>query len=102
MAEMRNFALRDKDGNEIGVFTGSYPDGRHLKAANRGSYRNQVERTGKQEVHIFTGEHRQKLCLHQRYIHFSGSQARGSHLSRTHVISYSETISIGMSWMLKS
>jgi hypothetical protein len=23
--EMRNFALRDKDGNEIGVFTGKAP-----------------------------------------------------------------------------
>ena len=24
--EMRNFALRDKDGNEISVFTGKAPD----------------------------------------------------------------------------
>ncbi len=56
----------------------SSPDGRHLKAANRGSYRYQVERTGNKEVHIFTEESvDKKLCLHQRYIHFSGSQARG-------------------------
>ena len=53
--ETKNFALRNEDGNEIGVFTGSYPDGRHLKAANRGSYRYQVERTGNKEGHIFTG-----------------------------------------------
>jgi len=34
--EMRNFALRDKDGNEIGVFTGKQPRQAALKAANRG------------------------------------------------------------------
>jgi hypothetical protein len=34
--EMRNFALRDKDGNEIGVFTGKSPRQAALKAANRG------------------------------------------------------------------
>ena len=34
--EMRNFALRDKDGNEIGVFTGKAPRQAALKAANRG------------------------------------------------------------------
>ena len=33
--EMRNFALRDKDGNEIGVFTGKAPRQAALKAANR-------------------------------------------------------------------
>jgi len=33
---MRNFALRDKDGNEIGVFTGKQPRQAALKAANRG------------------------------------------------------------------
>jgi hypothetical protein len=35
--EMRNFALRDKDGNEFGVFTGKQPRQAALKAANRGS-----------------------------------------------------------------
>jgi hypothetical protein len=34
--ETRNFALRDKDGNEIGVFTGKQPRQAALKAANRG------------------------------------------------------------------
>jgi hypothetical protein len=33
---MRNFALRDKKGNEIGVFTGKSPRQAALKAANRG------------------------------------------------------------------
>jgi hypothetical protein len=32
---MRNFALRDKDGNKIGVFTGKQPRQAALKAANR-------------------------------------------------------------------
>ena len=34
--EMRNFALRDGNGNEIGVFTGKSPRQAALKAANRG------------------------------------------------------------------
>lgn len=34
--DTRNFALRDKDGNEIGVFTGKQPRQAALKAANRG------------------------------------------------------------------
>ena len=34
--EMRNFALRDVEGNEIGVFTGKSPRQAALKAANRG------------------------------------------------------------------
>lgn len=34
--ETRNFALLDKDGNEIGVFTGKQPRQAALKAANRG------------------------------------------------------------------
>jgi hypothetical protein len=35
--DMRNFALRDKDGNEIGVFTGKQPRQAAFKAVNRGS-----------------------------------------------------------------
>jgi len=34
--EMRNFALRDEKGNEIGVFTGKAPRQADLNAANRG------------------------------------------------------------------
>ncbi len=33
--EMRNFALRDENANEIGVFTGKSPRQAALKAANR-------------------------------------------------------------------
>lgn len=36
MAETRNFVLRDKKGNEHGVFTGKQPRQAALKAANRG------------------------------------------------------------------
>ena len=34
--ETRNFALRDAEGNEIGVFTGKSPRQAALKAGNRG------------------------------------------------------------------
>jgi hypothetical protein len=34
--EMRNFALRDENGNEIGVFTSKSPREAAMKAANRG------------------------------------------------------------------
>lgn len=34
--EMRNFALRDRDGTEIGELTGKAPMQSALKAANRG------------------------------------------------------------------
>ena len=54
--EMRNFALRDKDGNEIGVFTGKSPRQAALKAANRGYTDIQLRERGTKKVHIFTGE----------------------------------------------
>jgi hypothetical protein len=47
--ETRNFALRDKEGNEIGVFSGKSPRQAALKAANRGH-------TGTKKVHLFQGE----------------------------------------------
>jgi hypothetical protein len=53
---MRNFALRDKDGNEIGVFTGKSPRQAALKAANRGYTDIQLRERGTKKVHIFTGE----------------------------------------------
>ena len=34
---MRNFVLRDKDGNEHGIFTGKQPRQAALKAANKGN-----------------------------------------------------------------
>jgi len=53
---MRNFALRDLEGNEIGVFTGKSPRQAALKAANRGHTDIQLRERGARKVHIFTGE----------------------------------------------
>ena len=57
--EMRNFALRDKDGNEIGVFTGKQPRQAALKAANRGHKDIRLRERGTKKVHVFTGERKQ-------------------------------------------
>jgi hypothetical protein len=54
--EMRNFALRDKDGNEIGVFTGKAPRQAALKVANRGYSDIKLRERGTKKVHVFTGE----------------------------------------------
>jgi len=54
--EMRNFALRDKDGNEIGIFTGKSPRQAALKAANRGHTDIKLRERGTKKVHIFQGE----------------------------------------------
>jgi len=56
MAETRNFALRDKKGNEIGVFTGKQPRQAALKAANRGHTDIRLRERGTKKVHIFVGE----------------------------------------------
>ena len=56
MAEMRNFALRDAEGNEIGVFTGKSPRQAALKAANRGYTDIKLRERGTKKVHIFSGE----------------------------------------------
>ena len=57
--ETRNFALRDKDGNEIGVFTGKQPRQAALKAANRGYTEIILRERGTKKLHIFTGERKQ-------------------------------------------
>lgn len=57
--EIRNFALRDKDGNEIGVFTGKAPRQAALKAANRGYTDIKLRERGTKKVHIFTGKRKQ-------------------------------------------
>jgi hypothetical protein len=57
--ETRNFALRDKEGNEIGVFTGKQPRQAALKAANRGHTDIILREKGTKKVHIFTGERKQ-------------------------------------------
>ena len=54
--EMRNFALRDKDGNEISVFTGKAPRQAALKAANRGHTDIKLRERGTKKLHVFTGE----------------------------------------------
>jgi hypothetical protein len=54
--EMRNFALRDLEGNEIGVFTGKSPRQAALKAANRGHTDIRLRERGTKKVHVFTGE----------------------------------------------
>ena len=57
--EMRNFALRDKDGNEIGAFTGKAPRQAALKAANRGHTDIRLRERGTKKVHVFKGERKQ-------------------------------------------
>lgn len=57
--EVRNFALRDKDGNEIGVFTGRSPRQAALKAANRGYTDIKLRERGTKKLHIFTGQRKQ-------------------------------------------
>ncbi len=57
--ETRNFALRDKDGNEIGVFTGKQPRQAALKAANRGHTDIRLRERGTKKIHIFTCERKQ-------------------------------------------
>lgn len=57
--DTRNFALRDKDGNEIGVFTGKQPRQAALKAANRGYTDIRLREKGTKKIHIFKGERKQ-------------------------------------------
>lgn len=59
MAEKRNFALRDTDGKEIGVFCGKQPRQAALKAANRGFTDIRLRERGTKKVHIFEGERKQ-------------------------------------------
>lgn len=59
MSDVRNFVLRDKDGNETGVFTGKQPRQAALKAANRfgGTKSEPVElrlrERGTKKVHVY-------------------------------------------------
>jgi Non-histone chromosomal protein MC1 len=54
--EKRNFALRNVQGDEIGVFTGKQPRQAALKAANRGYTEIKLRERGTKKVHVFTGE----------------------------------------------
>lgn len=53
--EKRNFALRDTEGNEIGVFSGKSPRQAALKAANRGHTDIRLRERGTKKIHIFEG-----------------------------------------------
>ena len=59
IADMRNFVLRDEEGNEHGVFTGKQPRQAALKAANRGEGTKskpeiiRLRERGTKKVHIF-------------------------------------------------
>jgi len=59
MAEKRNFASIDAEGNEIGVFTRKQPRQAALKAANKGVKDIRLREHGTKKVHIFTGERKQ-------------------------------------------
>lgn len=56
---MRNFVLRDEDGNEHGIFTGKQPRQAALKAANRSKGTKskpeviRLRERGTNKVHIF-------------------------------------------------
>ena len=54
--EKRNFALRDAQGDEIGVFTGKQPRQAALKEANRGYTDIKLRERGTKNMHVFTGE----------------------------------------------
>jgi uncharacterized protein YpmB len=54
--ETRNFALRDKKGNEIGVFAGKSPRQAALKVANRGYTDIRLREKGTKKIHIFQGK----------------------------------------------
>jgi len=61
MVDIRNFVLREKNGNETGVFTGHQPRQAALKAANRskGTKSKPVElrlrERGTKKIHVYKG-----------------------------------------------
>lgn len=61
MSETRNFVLRDKKGNEHGVFTGKQPRQAALKVANRGKGTKakpeeiRLRERGTKKIHVFKG-----------------------------------------------
>ncbi|OPY49856.1 MAG: Chromosomal protein MC1c [Methanosaeta sp. PtaU1.Bin112] len=56
MADKRNFALRDAEGNETSVFAGTAPRQAALKAATRGFTDIRLREKGTKKVHVFQGE----------------------------------------------
>jgi hypothetical protein len=59
MAEKRNFALRDAEGNEVHVFAGTAPRQAALKAATRGFTDIRLREKGTKKVHVYQGERKQ-------------------------------------------
>jgi hypothetical protein len=59
MAEKRNFALRDAEGNEAHVFAGTAPRQAALKAATMGFTDIRLREKGTKKVHVFRGERKQ-------------------------------------------
>lgn len=59
MSEIRNFVLRDKKGNETGVFAGNQPRQAALKAANRGKGTKakpveiRLRERGSKKIHVY-------------------------------------------------
>jgi len=59
MSDIRNFVLRDEEGNEHGIFVGKQPRQAALKAANRGTGTKSKPETirlrerGTKKVHVF-------------------------------------------------
>lgn len=56
MREKRNFALRNEEGKENGIFSGRSPRQAALKAATRGIIEIRLREKGTRKVHIFHGE----------------------------------------------
>ncbi|MGB5100911.1 MAG: non-histone chromosomal MC1 family protein [Methanothrix sp.] len=59
ISKKRNFALRDPEGNEISVFTGTAPRQAALKAATRGFTDIRLRERGTKKVHVFQGNRKQ-------------------------------------------
>ena len=55
MAEKRYFVMREKNGNESGVFSGRQPRQAALKAANRGITDIRLRERGTKKVHMYKG-----------------------------------------------
>ncbi len=56
MSDKRNFALRDEEGKEVGIFSGRSPRQAALKAATRGVTEIRLREKGTKKIHVFRGE----------------------------------------------
>ena len=53
---MRDFALQEENGNEIGFFSSKSPSQAALKAAKRGHKDIRIRELGTKKAHVFAGE----------------------------------------------